>query len=33
MMALLAARYPGYGWEHNQGYATLEHRMAIRDWA
>ena len=23
MMALLAARYPGYGWEHNQGYATL----------
>src|SRR5437773_3930348 len=30
MMARLAARYPGYGWEHNQGYATLEHRMAIR---
>jgi hypothetical protein len=30
MMTLLAARYPGYGWEHNQGYATLEHRMAIR---
>jgi ribonuclease HII len=30
MMALLAARYPGYGWEHNQGYATLDHRMAIR---
>jgi ribonuclease HII len=30
MMALLAARYPGYGWEHNQGYATLEHRRAIR---
>ena len=26
MMARLAARYPGYGWEHNQGYATLEHR-------
>ncbi|MEA2605693.1 MAG: ribonuclease, partial [Chloroflexota bacterium] len=25
-----AARYPGYGWEHNQGYATLDHRMAIR---
>ena len=23
-------RYPGYGWERNQGYATLEHRMAIR---
>ncbi len=30
MMARLAARYPGYGWEHNQGYATLEHRRAIR---
>ena len=31
MMTLLSARYPGYGWEHNQGYATLEHRMAIRE--
>jgi ribonuclease HII len=30
MMTLLAHRYPGYGWEHNQGYATLEHRRAIR---
>jgi ribonuclease HII len=30
MMTLLAVRYPGYGWEHNQGYATLEHRRAIR---
>ena len=30
MMALLATRYPGYGWERNQGYATLEHRQAIR---
>ena len=30
MMARLAVRYPGYGWEHNQGYATLEHRQAIR---
>ena len=30
MMALLSARYPGYGWERNQGYATLEHRTAIR---
>lgn len=30
MMARLAARHPGYGWERNQGYATLEHRMAIR---
>jgi hypothetical protein len=30
-MTLLAAHYPGYGWERNQGYATLEHRMAIRE--
>jgi len=30
MMALLAERYPGYGWERNQGYATREHRDAIR---
>ena len=30
MMERLAVRYPGYGWERNQGYATLEHRMAIR---
>ena len=30
MMTLLAARYPGYGWEHNQGYATRDHREAIR---
>jgi ribonuclease HII len=30
MMARLAVRYPGYGWEHNQGYATREHRDAIR---
>jgi hypothetical protein len=28
--ALRAARYPGYGWERNQGYATKEHRDAIR---
>lgn len=30
MMARLATRYPGYGWERNQGYATQEHRDAIR---
>jgi hypothetical protein len=30
MMIGLAARYPGYGWEHNQGYATRDHRDAIR---
>jgi len=31
MMAKLSARYPGYGWEHNQGYATRDHRAAIRE--
>jgi ribonuclease HII len=30
MMTLLAVRHPGYGWERNQGYATREHRDAIR---
>jgi ribonuclease HII len=30
MMSLLARRYPGYGWEHNQGYATRDHRDGIR---
>jgi ribonuclease HII len=30
MMARLAERYPGYGWERNQGYATREHRAAVR---
>jgi ribonuclease HII len=30
-MARLAARYPGYGWEHNAGYATAEHRAAMAD--
>ncbi len=30
MMAKLAVRYPEYGWERNAGYATLEHRTAIR---
>ncbi|HEY7590560.1 MAG TPA: ribonuclease HII [Candidatus Limnocylindrales bacterium] len=30
MMSLLAVRYPGYGWEHNQGYATRAHRDGVR---
>jgi ribonuclease HII len=30
MMSRLASRYPGYGWERNQGYATREHRDGIR---
>ena len=25
LMELLAGRYPGYGWEHNAGYATADH--------
>jgi ribonuclease HII len=29
LMKRLAAHYPGYGWEENVGYATLEHRGAI----
>src|SRR6187549_137018 len=31
MMSMLAVRYPEYGWERNQGYATKEHRDAIRE--
>ena len=27
-MAVLAERYPGYGWERNMGYGTPEHRAA-----
>ena len=30
MMARLAARYPPYGWDRNSGYATREHRAAMR---
>ncbi len=30
MMDRLALRYPDYGWERNAGYATREHRAAIR---
>ncbi|NNM56128.1 ribonuclease HII [Acidocella sp.] len=29
LMARLAARYPGYGWEKNAGYAAPVHRAAI----
>lgn len=31
LMHRLSARYPGYGWETNVGYATAEHRAAIRE--
>ena len=30
LMTRLAARYPDYGWERNKGYATREHREAVR---
>ena len=30
LMAALADRYPGYGWQRNFGYGTAEHRAAIR---
>jgi ribonuclease HII len=29
LMAKLAARYPAYGWEHNRGYSSPDHRAAI----
>ncbi len=29
LMAKLALRYPGYGWEQNAGYPTRDHRDAI----
>lgn len=29
LMERLARRYPAYGWEHNAGYGTEEHRAAI----
>jgi ribonuclease HII len=29
LMAKLALRYPGYGWEHNRGYSSADHRRAI----
>lgn len=31
LMAKLAVRYPGYGWEHNCGYPTIDHRSALRE--
>ena len=30
LMELLHPRYPGYGWDHNRGYGTDDHREAIR---
>lgn len=31
LMASLARKYPGYGWEHNAGYPTIDHRTALRE--
>jgi ribonuclease HII len=31
LMDRLAARHPYYGWEHNAGYATLDHRRGIEE--
>lgn len=30
LMRLLAARYPGYGWERNAGYATRDHVAGLQ---
>lgn len=30
LMTRLARRYPGYGWEHNAGYATRDHVAGLR---
>ena len=29
IMAELDAQHPGYGWAHNAGYGTAEHRAAL----
>ncbi|MEE8203869.1 MAG: ribonuclease HII [Alphaproteobacteria bacterium] len=29
LMARLARRYPGFGWDHNAGYGTAEHHAAL----
>jgi ribonuclease HII len=31
MMVTYAEAHPGYGWEHNRGYPTPDHRRALRD--
>ena len=31
MMADYATTHPGYGWEHNRGYPTPDHRRALRE--
>jgi ribonuclease HII len=31
MMVEYENTYPGYGWEHNRGYPTPDHRRALRE--
>src|SRR5438067_509374 len=31
LMSKLAGKYPGYGWEHNAGYPSIDHRTALRE--
>jgi ribonuclease HII len=31
MMADYASQWPGYGWEHNRGYPTPDHRRALQE--
>jgi ribonuclease HII len=31
LMSSLSRKYPGYGWEHNAGYPTIDHRTALRE--
>ena len=31
LMEALARRYPAYGWEHNAGYSTRDHRRGIEE--
>jgi ribonuclease HII len=31
LLSRLALRYPGYGWEHNAGYATRDHVEGLRE--
>ena len=31
LMAELAAEHPGYGWDHNRGYPTPDHRRALNE--
>ena len=31
MMAEYASQWPGYGWEHNRGYPTPDHRRALHE--